>query len=96
MLFDGSLHGVKTNKRKLYAIFEIFYTLVDFFAAVAFTIGSVLFLYPKFVHAATWFFIVGSILFALKPTIRVVREIKMATKSRNNKLNEELDSDVKQ
>lgn len=82
MFFDGSLHGVKTNKRKLYAIFEILYTMVDFFAAVSFTIGSVIFLYPKLMHAATWFFIVGSLLFALKPTIRVIGEIKLATKNK--------------
>jgi len=92
MFFDGSLDGIKTNKRKLYAIFEILYTMVDFFAAVSFTIGSIMFLYPKLMHSATWFFIVGSLLFTLKPTIRVVREIKLATKNRKNKLHKGPDS----
>jgi len=31
IFFDGPLNGIKTNKRKLYAIFEILYTMVDFF-----------------------------------------------------------------
>ncbi len=79
MFFDGSLHGVKANKRKVYAIYEVIYTMVDFLAAAAFTIGSVMFLYEDLVHTAKWCFIIGSLLFAFKPTIRVVREIKLAS-----------------
>ncbi|WP_019557222.1 YrhK family protein [Thiomicrorhabdus arctica] len=79
MFFDGSLHGVKANKRKVYAMFEILYTIVDFLAAMAFTIGSIMFLYESYAHAAKWYFIIGSLLFAFKPTIRVVREIRLAS-----------------
>lgn len=78
MLFDGSILGVKPNKRKAYAAFEILYTLVDFLAAMAFVVGSIMFLGEDLKTVATWFFISGSIMFALKPTIRVAREIKLA------------------
>ncbi|MBI1179444.1 MAG: hypothetical protein GC201_02735 [Alphaproteobacteria bacterium] len=46
---------------------------VDFGAAILFVIGSILFFYPDRQHAATWAFLVGSILFAVKPTLRVAR-----------------------
>jgi hypothetical protein len=85
MLFDGSLHGVKPNKRKAYVVFEILYNVVDFLAALAFTIGSVMFLYPELTNGAKWCFIIGSLLFAFKPTIRVIREIKLATTGHKDK-----------
>jgi F0F1-type ATP synthase assembly protein I len=91
MFFDGSLNGVKANKRKAYAVFEILYTTVDFLAAVAFTIGSVMFLYAEFTNTAKWFFIIGSLLFAFKPTIRVVREIRLATTGHGDEVGEELE-----
>lgn len=61
--------------RKLYALYEVIYTLIDFGAAIAFLIGSVMFFYDALQYAGTWCFVVGSVLFAAKPTIRVVREI---------------------
>ncbi|MDX1809973.1 MAG: YrhK family protein [Sulfurospirillaceae bacterium] len=88
MLFDGSLHGVKVNKRKAYAVFEILYTAVDFMAAMAFTVGSVMFLYADLTYSAKWFFIIGSLLFAFKPTIRVVREIRLATTGHEDEVEE--------
>jgi len=86
MFLDGSLHGVKPGKRKAYAASEIIYTLVDFSAAMAFTLGSIMFLDEQLKHTGTWFFIAGSVLFALKPTIRVVREIKLAASGHEEEL----------
>lgn len=65
------------ESRALWARFELAYTFVDFGAAFSFVIGSVLFFYPSTQVAATWLFVVGSLLFAAKPTIRLVREIKL-------------------
>lgn len=63
--------------RALYARFEIAHTAADFAAALAFLIGSILFFSPDTQTAATWLFVVGSLLFAAKPTLRLVREIRL-------------------
>ncbi|MGF0539520.1 YrhK family protein [Agrobacterium sp. ES01] len=64
----------RTN-RKLYAAYELAHTLVDFAAAVLFTIGSVLFFSESTQYSATWCFVIGSICFAMKPTIKITREL---------------------
>ena len=64
--------------RRLYATFEIIYTMVDFAAAMSFLIGSILFFWPAFETPAIWLFVVGSVLFATKPTLRLVRELRLA------------------
>ncbi|MDA3808558.1 MAG: YrhK family protein [Thiomicrorhabdus sp.] len=86
MLFDGSIHGVKANKRIIYAVYEVIYTVVDFLAAMAFTVGSVMFLYEELTNTAKWCFIIGSLLFAFKPTIRVIREIRLASTGHDDEL----------
>lgn len=60
--------------RRIYALYEVAYTIVDFSAAMLFLVGSVLFFYPAVENPAIWCFVVGSVFFALKPTIRLVRE----------------------
>ncbi|MGB5865612.1 MAG: YrhK family protein [Sulfitobacter sp.] len=61
--------------KHVYALFEIAYTLADFMAALLFIIGSIMFFYDYWQHVGTWFFLIGSVLFAAKPTLRQVREI---------------------
>ncbi len=63
--------------RRLYARFELAYTVVDFMAAFCFVVGSVMFFSPDWQTPATWFFVIGSLLFAAKPSLRLVREIKL-------------------
>ncbi len=53
--------------------YQIVRTLVDFGAAACFVIGSAFFFFADLTIQADWLFLVGSILFALKPTIDVVR-----------------------
>ncbi|MGR3363479.1 MAG: YrhK family protein [Maritimibacter harenae] len=65
------------RSKRIYALFEIVYTCVDFLAAAAFLVGSFLFFSEDTQTAATWLFVVGSACFALKPTLRLVREIKL-------------------
>lgn len=50
---------------------------MDFAAALLFIVGSVLFFYEATQRVGTWMFLVGSVCFALKPTLRLVREIKL-------------------
>ncbi len=63
--------------RRVYALFELAYTLVDFLAAFCFILGSVFFFYDGLVTAGTWMFLAGSVLFAVKPTLRLIRAIKL-------------------
>ena len=65
------------NAQDLSTLYEIAYTLVDFLAATFFIIGSVFFFDEKLMTAGTWLFLIGSILFATKPTLRLLREIQL-------------------
>lgn len=61
---------------RIWAAWEIVYTVVDFAAAFLFIIGSVFFFYASLTYWGTWMFLVGSVCFALKPTIRLIRELQ--------------------
>ena len=66
----------QTNRhRRLYAAYEILFTVADFAAAFLFIVGSILFFDKATTYGATWMFVIGSVCFALKPSIRVVREL---------------------
>lgn len=74
-IFNPDNRTRSMRSRRIYAYYEIAYTLVDFLAAFLFLVGSVLFFYKSLENPAIWCFVVGSLCFALKPTIRVVREV---------------------
>jgi len=76
-LFSHEARQQSEASRRLYARFEIAHTATDFCAALAFLVGSVLFFDGATQYAATWLFVVGSVLFAAKPTLRLVREIRL-------------------
>ena len=59
---------------RLYATYELLFTVVDFSAAFLFIVGSILFFIEATTYAGTWLFLIGSIFFGLKPCIRLVRE----------------------
>lgn len=65
----------KTDRhRRIYAYTEVAYTTVDMLAALMFIVGSVLFFWSSTTTAGTWLFLAGSVFFALRPTVRLVRE----------------------
>ncbi|EEB83009.1 YrhK family protein [Roseobacter sp. GAI101] len=76
-LFDHKNREASEASRTLYARFELAHTFVDFMAAVCFIVGSILFFFESEQIPATWLFLIGSFLFAAKPTLRLVREIKL-------------------
>ena len=78
MLFSRDHRQGTDRQRRIYAAFEIAYTFVDFAAAICFVIGSVMFFFEEWQTPGTWLFLIGSILFALKPTLRLARELKLA------------------
>ncbi|MFP4274797.1 MAG: YrhK family protein [Paracoccaceae bacterium] len=81
--------------RRVYAVFEIVYTIVDFSAAACFTLGSVLFFWPETETPAIWLFTLGSILFMAKPTIRLAREIRLLTMGDTETLAERLEREAR-
>ncbi|WP_299842919.1 YrhK family protein [uncultured Roseovarius sp.] len=74
-LFDPKNHNRSDQHRKIYAYCELAYTLVDFSAAALFVIGSILFFSATTTYLGTWLFLVGSVLFGLRPTIKLYREL---------------------
>lgn len=76
-LFRHSNRESSDASRTVYARFELVYTFVDFMAAFCFIVGSILFFFETEQIPATWFFLIGSFLFAGKPTLRLMREIKL-------------------
>ncbi|MEJ2227795.1 MAG: YrhK family protein [Alphaproteobacteria bacterium] len=91
-LFDPANRHRSNRHAEIWALYEIAHTLVDFTAASMFVIGSVLFFYPSTTYAGTWLFLIGSIFFGLKPTIRLVREIKLLSLGETEVVAEELDN----
>ncbi|MDW4498594.1 YrhK family protein [Sulfitobacter sp. D35] len=78
LLFHRERRNQNPRSQRVYALFEIAYTVVDFTAALLFLVGSVMFLSEDWQTVGTWLFIVGSCCFMAKPTIRLVRELKLA------------------
>jgi len=76
-LFQHHNRQKSAESRRIYAIYELAYTIVDFAAATCFVIGSILFLWKAYETPAIWLFVIGSVCFALKPTIRMVREFRL-------------------
>jgi len=74
-IFNPENHTKSDDHKRLYAICEILYTMVDFSAAVLFVIGSVLFFSENTTYFGTWLFVIGSVLFGLRPIIKLYREI---------------------
>ncbi|WP_071674533.1 YrhK family protein [Nioella nitratireducens] len=76
-LFSHKNRERSNATRRVYAAYELAHTAVDFAAAVAFLVGSVLFLSAEYATPATWLFILGSVFFCVKPSLRMAREIHL-------------------
>ncbi len=75
-MFQPSTRTLSPEHERIYALFEVWYTIVDTSAALLFIGGSILFFWTETEITATWMFLIGSVCFALKPTIRLMRELK--------------------
>jgi len=73
-IFNPENHLRSEEHKKIYAYCELAYTVVDVSAAVLFVIGTVLFFSETTTYLGTWLFLVGSVLFGLRPTIKLFRE----------------------
>lgn len=57
--------------------YEMLSIINDFFIAIWFLVGSILFLFPSQETAAIWLFIIGSFQFLIRPTIRLISHIHL-------------------
>lgn len=62
------------DKRKKFAKYELYLTFCELIGGLTFIIGSFLFLNEATTLAGTYLFIIGSFFFALRPTLKFVRE----------------------
>ncbi|MBO0344595.1 YrhK family protein [Roseibium limicola] len=76
--FNQRLRTASHTHTEVVRRYELARTLVEFLAAVMFIIGSVFFFYESLTYAGTWLFVVGSVLFAVRPTIRLMLELHLA------------------
>lgn len=89
-LFHHENRQKSARSRHVYAMFEIAYTIIDFLAAFLFFVGSVLFFWSSTENTAIWCFVVGSVFFMVKPTLRTVRELRLAAMGDDEDLAEKL------
>ncbi|WP_254170442.1 YrhK family protein [Roseibium polysiphoniae] len=76
--FNQGLRSASSSHAEIVRRYELARTLVEFLAAVTFVIGSIFFFYDSLLFAGTWLFLIGSILFAVRPTIRLLLELHLA------------------
>lgn len=72
-LLDPVLNDLSPRHLEVYWRYQVVRTGVDFGAACCFVVGSAFFFFSSLSLPADWLFLVGSILFAIKPTIDMVR-----------------------
>lgn len=76
--FDHSVRSASPEHAETVRKYELVRTIVEFLAAVTFVLGSIFFFYDTLVYAGTWLFLIGSILFAVRPTVRLLLELRLA------------------
>ncbi|MBD1549290.1 YrhK family protein [Roseibium aggregatum] len=76
--FNQRIRAASRSHAEIVRRYEIARTVVEFLAAVTFIIGSIFFFYESLLFAGTWLFLIGSILFAVRPSIRLLLELHLA------------------
>lgn len=82
-LFDPTLRHSSARHIKVSSRYDVLYALNDFIAGVMFVVGSVLFFWKDTQDAGTWLFLIGSILFTVRPGIKLARNFHLQQVSSN-------------
>lgn len=72
-ILDPVLNDLTPRHLEIFWRYQVVRTAVDFGAAVCFVVGSACFFFASLSTVADVLFLVGSVLFAVKPTIDMVR-----------------------
>jgi hypothetical protein len=76
-LLDPVLNDLTPRHVEIFWRYQVVRTAVDFGAAICFVIGSAFFFFVSMTTPADWLFLLGSVLFAIKPTIDMVRSLHL-------------------
>lgn len=76
-ILDPALKDLSPRHMEIFWRYQVVRTGVDFSAACCFVVGSVFFFYASMSFPADWLFLIGSLLFAVKPTIDMVRSLHL-------------------
>lgn len=76
-LFHRNLRNQSEQTRRIYARYELIYTAADFAASICFVIGSLLYFVDASQTLRVSFYLAGSLFFASKPALRLVREVRL-------------------
>ncbi|MEM1373851.1 MAG: YrhK family protein [Pseudomonadota bacterium] len=74
-LFHPDNHRRDARTQRIYAISEVIGTAMDFLAATLFLVGSIMLFDERWSTVSAWLFVIGSGFFALRPTVKLVREL---------------------
>jgi hypothetical protein len=77
-ILDPVLNDLTSRHLEIFWRYQVVRTGVDFCAAACFVAGSACFFYTSLSVTADWLFLIGSLLFAVKPTIDVVRSAHLS------------------
>ncbi|MFD1797505.1 hypothetical protein FQV27_11895 [Paracoccus aurantiacus] len=88
--FRPDLNARSEEARVLKAKVEVAYTIANFVAAIFFLLGSIMAFWPSTGTLTTWMFILGSVVFAIKPTLNAWREVKLYQMGDAKRLAEDL------
>jgi|GEM_PF-2859958 len=67
----AALDTARNRVQRLHDLYAFIHLVVDFMAGLTFVVGSVLFFWPSTEVPGIWLFVVGSILFTVKPSVRL-------------------------
>lgn len=84
-IFDPQNATHSPAVRRVYAQSSMLVALINFLAAIAFIVGSVLFFNTATTTTGTWLFLIGSIFFAVSPTVTLLREMRLDAISKEEK-----------
>ncbi len=76
-LLNPVLNDLSPRHVEIFWRYQVVRTGVDFAAAACFLFGSAFFFFASTTRIADWLFLVGSVLFAVKPTIDLVRSVHL-------------------
>lgn len=76
-MLDPALHDLTPRHIVVFWRYQVVRTAVDFGAACCFVVGSACFFSVSTETLALWLFLVGSVLFAVKPSIDLVRSLHL-------------------
>ena len=82
----GAGAGISARERRAVVRYEIAYTLVDLGATLCFVFGSVMFFAEAWETAGIWMYLIGSLLFAVKPALRLLRDLALVGAGREDEV----------